>query len=354
MTKKAKGRGYLSQLAEPQRAGQPMLTVRPGARRRADPGNDPGKDSVLALIPAIEDHFEFAPTPEARLPVRGLEMSWDSPRGRFPAASRETVFWPPVPGDSESVSGPVPGGEFQAVPASRQPVAKETGWASRLSYPAEDNRLSNRPEAGLAESRKEQPVSSAGARQRRQEGADRHGLPEIAVIETRVRDGDSDAKRGRGKSPEETKKTAQILTEAARNPARVDLPRSDEMREVETEGSRASGNSKPARRRREASYEPQPAAVAEANVAAVATASERQVPPILPRTTRGEDKTASGPRVHIGTVEIRAVLPQSQARPAAAPAPQQNEHRTNQSRTGLGAGEPLARSLAWSFGLVQG
>jgi len=73
------------------------------------------------------------------------------------------------------------------------------------------------------------------------------------------------------------------------------------------------------------------------------------------RVEKPEVRTSGGPRVHIGTVEIRAVLPQP-AVPQPVPMAQnlaQNSVAT-QARGRSGAAEPLARGLDWSYGLVQG
>lgn len=60
-------------------------------------------------------------------------------------------------------------------------------------------------------------------------------------------------------------------------------------------------------------------------------------------------RPAEGRRVHIGTVEIRAVLPQTPAPPAPRP---MLEPTVSRGRSG--SDEPLGRGLAWSYGLVQG
>lgn len=61
-----------------------------------------------------------------------------------------------------------------------------------------------------------------------------------------------------------------------------------------------------------------------------------------------EQRQANRSRVHIGTVEIRSVI----SPPVAPPAPPQRPAESQMARAA--ATEPLARGLAWSFGLVQG
>jgi hypothetical protein len=60
-----------------------------------------------------------------------------------------------------------------------------------------------------------------------------------------------------------------------------------------------------------------------------------------------EPRESSGPRVHIGTIEVRTVIP----KPAPGSAPSAEAVRTSvQPRPTA----PLARGLAWSYGIVQG
>jgi len=77
---------------------------------------------------------------------------------------------------------------------------------------------------------------------------------------------------------------------------------------------------------------------------------------VLPPPAKAiESKASEGPRVHIGTVEIRAVLPQPAAmQPAVVVAGQTAESRAAQSRTRPRDEGQLARGLAWHYGLVQG
>ncbi|UWZ81752.1 hypothetical protein [Occallatibacter riparius] len=66
-------------------------------------------------------------------------------------------------------------------------------------------------------------------------------------------------------------------------------------------------------------------------------------------------RSTEGPRVHIGTVEIRAVLPQPVVpQPVAMTQNVAQNNAVAQARGRSGAAEPLARGLDWSYGLVQG
>ena len=69
------------------------------------------------------------------------------------------------------------------------------------------------------------------------------------------------------------------------------------------------------------------------------------------RTSQATDsRVVHGRRVHIGTVEIRAVLPQ----PPAPPVPPRPMPEAAPSRGRSGSDDPLGRGLAWSYGLIQG
>ena len=68
-----------------------------------------------------------------------------------------------------------------------------------------------------------------------------------------------------------------------------------------------------------------------------------------------EVQIQEGPRVHIGTVEIRAVLPQPIVpQPAVMAQNVAQNIAAAQARGRSGPAEPLARGLEWSYGLVQG
>jgi hypothetical protein len=89
--------------------------------------------------------------------------------------------------------------------------------------------------------------------------------------------------------------------------------------------------------------------------AAKSSVAGRSQPALLPVAAAKDGRASVGSRVHIGTVEIRSVLPQPPvARPIAAPPAQTIESRTAQARAHSAAAEPLARGLSWSYGLVQG
>lgn len=88
-----------------------------------------------------------------------------------------------------------------------------------------------------------------------------------------------------------------------------------------------------------------------ANQPATATTSG----PATAQSAKSEGRTDAGPRVHIGTIEIRAVLPQPPAPPPVVMAPSQAQNNgVAQGRGRSGQAEPLARGFDWSYGLVQG
>lgn len=65
-------------------------------------------------------------------------------------------------------------------------------------------------------------------------------------------------------------------------------------------------------------------------------------------------KAVNGSRVHIGTVEVRTTIAQRAPVQEAAVAPQLMVERGAPGRARAAGAEPLARGLAWSYGLVQG
>jgi hypothetical protein len=80
----------------------------------------------------------------------------------------------------------------------------------------------------------------------------------------------------------------------------------------------------------------------------------RQRPQEMRGDPVGEGSAISGTRVRIGTVEVRTTVAQPAPVQAAAVAPQLMVERGAPGRARAGGGEPLARGLAWSYGLVQG
>jgi hypothetical protein len=92
-----------------------------------------------------------------------------------------------------------------------------------------------------------------------------------------------------------------------------------------------------------------------------APSSDAAIPRERPEAVRAvaalsdEGRMERGAQVHIGTIEIRAVMPQQPVKPPAAVMPAQPpESRSGQSSSRSGAAEPLARGLAWRFGFIQG
>lgn len=78
---------------------------------------------------------------------------------------------------------------------------------------------------------------------------------------------------------------------------------------------------------------------------------QRLLAPQIPRKER--HSSGRGTRVHIGAVEVRSVVSQPAPMPVQAPQQPAAETAVGRSTSGRTA-EPLARPLAWSFGLVQG
>jgi len=77
--------------------------------------------------------------------------------------------------------------------------------------------------------------------------------------------------------------------------------------------------------------------------------AERNTKQPMPPAEVATRPTIEGRRVYIGTVEVRAVLPQPHA-PPAPPAPSREAAPSPRAN----ADEPLGRGLSWSYGLIQG
>ena len=303
MTKRANARGYFSQLAEPLPPGEPVLTARPGSLISAGPKH--------SLVPAIEDRFEIAPSP-------WTPLSHEASRARreTPVASTESQPQEASASHADRAPAPLPRGEATAVAragARRHPEAR-------------------RDEAPLPRA-----TSSASPLTPRQAAQD------------------LDSERGRGFNPR-IKPTESMPGPPRRIPERRSAPISPEAPSFSAAAKPVAAGGFRAEVKRAA---PAPLEVAgengaERKAAPKAMAAWRAQPALLPIAAAEEGRASVGSRVHIGTVEIRAVLPQPPVeRPIAAPPVQTRENRTVQARAQSGA-EPLARGLSWSYGLVQG
>lgn len=91
------------------------------------------------------------------------------------------------------------------------------------------------------------------------------------------------------------------------------------------------------------------AAVEPAEKTSLATRPPQQI-----GRSEAQQQAESGPRVRIGTVEIRMKLPQPPAPPPVVLPPQVQTGAATHARGRSGPVEPLARGLEWSYGLVQG
>ena len=324
MTKKAKARGYFSQLAEPLPPGEPVLTARPGALPSVGPER--------SLVPMIEDRFEVAPSPWTPL----SHEAWRA-RRETPVASTEPQTLEASARRADRTPAPLPRGEATA-------VAREGGRVTR--QPAREG-ARRQPDA----SRNEAPAIATPDLRGERAAAQPKMEPAATVTATRGTSSASpltpkeaaqepDSEGGGGFNPRiKPAESARALA-----PERRSRPISPEAPSFSAAAKPIAAGGFRAEVKRAA---PEPLEVAGENGA------ERKAAPEAAAAEKG--RASVGSRVHIGTVEIRAALPQPPVeRPIAAPFAQTRESRTAQARAQSGAAEPLARGLSWSYGLVQG
>jgi len=318
MRRASPSRGYLSRIAEPMRPNEPALKSLHNFR-------SPAPEQVE--IPVVEDHIV---TPETPLPGSHARPSTASQLGE-------------------------PAGSAPASPRLDRPFASTESAASAL--PA---RTSARSAAtAIPESQSESPsraaVSGSVVSSRHGRGSSspepNRALP-VRADSSRTRD----TKRGHEHSvvaysfsadePELVMKPPAMIAErpvVAKNEASLSAAEPEKAEpHFSKPGTPAPSHQSRAKDPGDKSAVPNDPAVASPKNA------DRSARP------EAEDTPRSGVRVHIGTVEIRAVLPQPVVQPAAPQRREPQPDRTVQARVPAGAEPQLARGLAWSFGLVQG
>jgi hypothetical protein len=324
MTKRARTRGYLSQLAEPLPPGEPVLTARSCPLLSAGPGH--------SLAPVIEDRFEVAERSWTPLARKAPRM-----RREAPVASTELGRQETSPSHEDRAPTPLPRGEATVVVRERGRVAQQPT----------DEGASRQPEALRNEAPAPRATSSASPL-----------TPKQAAQEL-------DAEGGGGFNPriKPTESTRALAPERPSTPISPDTPSvSAASNAVAAGGFRAEVKRAALAPLEVAGEIGPPAENAENRVfsaelprAAKSSVAGRSQPALLPVAAAKDGRASAGSRVHIGTVEIRSILPQPPvARPIAAPPAQTIESRTPPTRAQSGAAEPLARGLSWSYGLVQG
>jgi hypothetical protein len=320
MSKRSSGRSYLQQLAQPVMPGATVLTARPVTATYAQ--------ETAPLVPVIEDHFNMpddARTVLTRDPART--------RGSIDQA-RSTIEFT---GDAENRNATT------ALPAN---VSPRTVTHS-LNLPRASTELEGRttPHVEAPSAYASSPHEPSALEERRVE------QPARAETQPLVQDRKEAAaphvvQSLRNEEPPADRRTAR---------SRIDQPNTlPAARESAQEplASSISGKNAPASQPAQRDYFKEHAELQRTSEAAAPISSQ---PAARQRADKSEDRTSEGPRVHIGTVEIRAVLPQPLI-PQPVPMtqnPAQNNVAT-QVRGRSGAAEPLARGLDWSYGLVQG
>jgi hypothetical protein len=328
MSRKTSGRSYLQQLAQPVVPGATLLTARPlSTATEANP-----------LVPVIEDSLDMPdgtrntwrsaadarrpamdqiPSPPAieskHRPAR-RDASAESPANESPRVSAPGPNLPPARAEHHEQYSPAPSKIESASTAASSPVTVRSPRVRSVS----EERLVEEPA---------QSETKKGATDRKE--------PERASVRPSQRSEDLRTEERAVQTRPEPRTTQRAEADSYRNSAvtsraQKDAPPSQSApKDYFTERTEM---------RREAASAPRPPQ----------TATQQ-------KAEKPEVNVNEGPRVHIGTVEIRAVLPQPVVPQPAVMAPNLAQNiAAAQARGRSGPAEPLARGLEWSYGLVQG
>jgi hypothetical protein len=329
MSRRSGIRGYLQQLAQPVAPGETVLKARPGAAHAIE---------TVPPVPVIEDHFEMQDG--ARTVVtRGAARARREP----PAFSQE-----------------------HSAPAikdlgARKDVDPGAGAVAQTPAKSGEQIAARRPKQHASDAGHSEPVLPPAPPLMHNRHAGDSSLPSARMPIERVQSGESSfgptARAEQGREVADQKVTEPVRTprssraeesavrhEAEPRPALRTEPVSDlvpALRETATTKLPPSQFTRQDYQKERTAIEP---------VTEAASTTRARLP-----EGRHEVRADAGPRVHIGTVEVRMSLPQPPAPPPAPIAPTfaQNNGAT-QARGRSGAAEPLARGLEWSYGLVQG
>jgi hypothetical protein len=301
-------RGYLQQLAQPIAPGQTVLTARPGAAAFATEAGP--------VVPVIEDHFQ--------MPARTVSA---------PDASQGRVNWPGI--NQHSVG--------QTIEAVERAVGED---ATARARPADARHQTPQPPAVSANADIRASDSPAAASRKTSAGAPREASfiaqPLPAVASRMVADRREPAQARTPDSPGAEESIAQAPAES---PLRT---KANSHAEQVVQDKKAAKDALPSQSARQ-DYPTERTAIERATEAAFAMKApqQKEKPDV-------QSQVAAGPRVHIGTVEIRMKLPQPPAPPAAPISSLAQNNAAMHGRGRSGSAEPLARGLEWSYGLVQG
>ena len=310
MKRKSGGRTYLQQLAQPVPSGATVLTARPVDAVYA---NDPAPQ-----VPIIEDRFNF--------PDNALTAATRNPTGSLLDGTHSSIALPPDPGDVNANS---------SASKSSRAVARH----SDLSHPsAEPGTVIRSVQATEARS-----ASASSPRV--------HSVPDEQSVEQPMRaetprvvptNGDSVRSNSTQSLQSEVRPVEKHTAQRIKAPAKLDAaeaPAAFSKTSKEEPSSRFAAKDDTSKRKD------------------IQQPSDPLAPVSVPAPPqqKSEVRHAEGPRVHIGTLEIRAVLPQPVApQPATMTQNVAQNNAVAQARGRSGVAEPLARGLDWSYGLVQG
>jgi hypothetical protein len=316
MKRKSGGRSYFQQLAQPVLPGETVLTARPVSAAYAN--------ETAPQVPVIEDRFNFPDNElsprrqnSARAPidqVRPVIEASDDPAKDHSYAVPSTSE--PRRAVTHQFDLPRASAEpGQAIQSVQHIEPSSPSTLSPQAHSAHNERLIEQPARKethkvIADSRESEISRIAPSRPHEISNAEEHAA-----------------------RPEQ-KKTAPAARESVEEPIVSSKPAKD------VPAPHLVPQDDPTRRKE------------------IVQASEALAPvpaPVPAAKGKPEVRSSQGPRVHIGTVEIRAVLPQPVVPQAVTMAPNMAQNNTvAQARGHSGAAEPLARGLDWSYGLVQG
>jgi hypothetical protein len=333
MTKrKTHTRGYLSQLAEPLLPSETVLAVQHGAQSHAG--------TERSLVPTVEDRFIAAEDSHAPWSPPTLEPSRESPAARHDQPSLQ-----PLLSEGVATANPSPRQETAVVASTKKPSVPTLASERRSLQPEGDR---NEITGAAATARPKHEPRSAPRKKR-----------ETPLVSFTVASEGAGTAMDLGVHAERIHAQSPLAAEDPRRPrTEREVDRRAEAPRSLLNGNQANTQSDP--HGAAATHEPprQPAVekqAAPSGVAAGQAKRELLAGVAASSDSRAREETRGGARVHIGTIEIRAVLPPSSTtRPAIVAPVQAYENRSAQSRVPAGAAEPLVRGLSWSYGLVQG
>jgi hypothetical protein len=308
--------GYLEQLAQPEPPGQPLLSVRLGAARLG---------ALEPSMPLIEETMEIVGEP-VRRPMEPPMLRQTEEHPLVNGIAQPRVAPLNTSAISQAVDVPVPPHRTPPVAAQRVLSTEPAGEQTRVEVSGD-----------FQERQRSVPVSKAPQSKAADDWRDDRVLPVSAPPQPQPTAATSE--RIASAMPEPAKQTAETFaTHFAEPSAGSSLLAENESAHVDP--LEPGPSPKPAAAVPDEPDRPpaMPRQVGKEETARMGREPQMQQPP-------GKSAAAQGPRVHIGTIEIRTAIPQPPVPPA---------ERIVERRAPAGAPQRLARGLAWRYGLVQG